>query len=148
MTTTHIRQSIMPARVELALLDAPRALDLKAIACFAATGFFLEKDTYWTNEMALQPGCAYALDEEGKVVKESRHWSWHYSPRDISLKQAVEEFAHLFEGIVRRQVAGKRVILPLSGGLDSRTLAAALRGHPEGVTAFSYQFPGGIRQAR
>ncbi len=146
-TTTHIRQSIMPARVDFARTGAPRSLDLKAIACFAATGFFLEKDAYWTDEIALQPGCAYELDEEEKVVKESRHWSWHYSPRDISLKQTVEEFAHLFEDIVRRQVAGKRVILPLSGGLDSRTLAAALRGHSDGVTAFSYQFPGGIREA-
>ena len=31
------------------------------------------------------------------------------------------------------------MILPLSGGLDSRTLAAALRGVP-GARSYSYQF--------
>jgi hypothetical protein len=37
---------------------------------------------------------------------------------------------------------GRKVILPLSGGLDSRSLAAALSGHPS-VQAYSYEFKGG-----
>ena len=52
----------------------------------------------------------------------------------------------MFERIVREAVAEQRVILPLSGGLDSRTLAAALRGHRQGVCAISWQFPGGIAE--
>lgn len=119
----------------------------KAICTFAATGFFLAKDTYYQDQIALQPATSYESDAQGNVCSESPWWRWHYSPRDISLKQATEEFAHLFERITQEQVGDKQVILPLSGGLDSRTQAAALRNHPN-VRAFSYEFPNGIPETR
>ena len=124
-----------------------KQLNYEAICTFAAIGFFLEKDAYYQDQTALQPATAYTFDAQGNLQSESPWWCWHYSPRDISLKQATEEFAHLFERITREETAGKKVILPLSGGLDSRTQAAALRDHPE-VAAFSYEFPGGIPETR
>ncbi len=119
----------------------------KSICTFAATGFFLEQDTWYQNQIALQPATTYEFDAQGNIRSASPWWRWHYSPRDISLKQATEEFAHLFERITEEQVGDKQVILPLSGGLDSRTQAAALRNHPN-VRAFSYEFPGGIPETR
>ncbi len=143
VTLQKVKVPILPDRVLFGKRNRVRALDREAICVFAATGFFLERDTYWIDEMALQPGYAYSLDEAGYVLTEKKYWDWHYTPRDISLKQATEEFAHLFERLVREAVGNKRVILPLSGGLDSRTLAAALRDRPEQVQAFSYEFEQG-----
>ena len=37
------------------------------------------------------------------------------------------EFTEIFENIININTNGKNLILPLSGGLDSRTLATALR---------------------
>lgn len=121
----------------------PDVLNLESICIFASTGFFLEKDTYWKGQTALQPAIKYELDAADRIISEAPYWGWHYSPRYITLKQATEEFAHLFERITREQLGEQKVILPLSGGLDSRTQAAALRGQKD-VSAFSYEFPGGI----
>ena len=112
--------------------------DHSAICIFAATGFFLERDTYYKGLKVLPP--AAILKDDGQ--KET-WFRWHYHPRDLSLKQATEEFAHLFESIIREQVGEQKVILPLSGGLDSRTQAAALKHLGNEVNSYGYRFAGG-----
>ena len=124
---------IIPTKQIFLDYSSNKVLDYKAICCFAATGFFLDNDTYYTNQKVLRPATEYIDGQERPYFK------WHYSPRDISFSQAVDEFADLFERIGRKQVEGKRVILPLSGGLDSRSLAAALKGVSD-VHTYSYKF--------
>ena len=53
--STIIRTAIIPDRVTIRTTGAPAELDRKAICVFAATGFFLEADTYYRNAVALQP---------------------------------------------------------------------------------------------
>ena len=53
--------------------------------------------------------------------------NWYYEPKNISFDEAVMEFTEIFENIININTYGKNLILPLSGGLDSRTLATALR---------------------
>lgn len=121
-------------------------LNLKAICIFAATGFFLESDTYFNDEEVLQPATEYKI--ENNLVKNSApYWNWHYSPRDITLKQATEEFAHIFERIINEKLKDKNIILPLSGGLDSRTQAAAL-GMGSNVKCYSYRFAGSFDETK
>ncbi|MBE9490446.1 MAG: asparagine synthase, partial [Bacteroidetes bacterium] len=75
-------------------------------------------------------------------------FKWHYTPRDISFNQALEEFTTLFEQIVKEQTQDKKVILPLSGGLDSRTQAVALKRNNADVFAYSYQFENGYAETK
>lgn len=107
-------------------------LDLVAIAYWAATGFFLENDSFW------------------KEVKwhelDFKKQPWSYEPRDISLDTAVTEFASLFHEILEEQIAEKQVILPLSGGLDSRTLAVALKYMDYTPFCYSYEFEGSFKE--
>ena len=124
--------------------DLPMDLDLKSICFFAATGFFLGDSTYFKDLKVAKPATFYEMDGE-KINRQTTSWQWHYSPRDISLKQTVEEFAHLFDKITKRETSGKKVILPLSGGLDSRSQATVL-GKTNAVTAYSYQFEDGINE--
>ena len=105
-------------------LKTGKVLDKKAIAFWAASGFFLENDTFWED-----------VKWEGIDFSNQQ---WRYEPRDISFDRAVAEFGELFELIVREQTAGRKVILPLSGGLDSRTLAVALK--PTGIQPYSYSY--------
>lgn len=119
------------------------AIDYKAICCFAAIGFFLDDDTYYTNQKAFRPASTYIFDEQDNVIKQEPSFQWHYSPRDITFSQALDEFTYLFEKLVNEATQNQRVILPISGGLDSRTLAAALR-HRDDVFAYSYEFENGI----
>lgn len=116
-------------------------LDYKAIALFVATGFFLDRDTFWKDLKVVPPATTYSLNENDEISVEEPYFNWYYKPRDISFDDAVEEFSNLLESITAEQTNGKNVILPLSGGLDSRSQALALKaiGHPN-VASYSYKF--------
>lgn len=122
----------------------PQKLDYRAICVFAATGFFFDQDTYFEGQKVLRPGTHYTLDsEKGTVLSEEPYFEWHYAPVERSFETVVQEFATLFESLIAEQVADRKVILPLSGGLDSRTLAAALHHLGADVSSYSYELASG-----
>jgi len=137
-----IKTDIIPERQQF--IGVKDQLDYKAICVFAATGFFLDDDTYFIGQKVLQPGTDYTLSDDRKsILSQKRYFSWYYQPRERSLVEVVEEFAHLFETIIEEQTRDKKVILPLSGGLDSRTQAAALHYLKREVNSYSYSLEHG-----
>lgn len=136
-----MKNPIIPISQQFIKTSDEQYLDLKAICCFAATGFFLDNDTFYTNQKVLRPASVY---ENGK---ERKYFKWHYSPRDISFEQAVDEFTNLFETITAEQIGSRKAILPLSGGLDSRSQAAALKGNPD-VFTYSYKFHNSFNETK
>lgn len=123
-------------------------LDLKAICIFAAIGFFLDDDTYWTHKKILKPATVNHLTNGRKLASSTSYFTWHYSPREITFEKALEEFSSLFETIISEQTKGKKVILPLSAGLDSRTQAAALKYLKADVFSYSYEFRNGYPETK
>ncbi len=142
-----IKTPIIPARQHFAKVNTLHELDKEAICIFAATGFFLDTDTYWKNKKVLPAASENILDDNGLLLESKPWFKWHYSPRDISFETALEEFTLLFEQITAEQLQDKKVILPLSGGLDSRTQAVALAKLKKPVTAYSYSFKGGFSES-
>ncbi len=138
-----IKTPIIPTHQQFVKVHAPNELDKKAICIFAATGFFLDTDTYWQNEKVLPPASENTIDERGIWIESKPWFTWHYSPRDIPFQTALDEFTSLFEQIIAEQVAKNSIILPLSGGLDSRTQAVALSKLENPVSSYSYSFKGG-----
>lgn len=135
-----IKNTIIPS--SSTFVGEKKSLDYEAICVFAATGFFLDNDTYFKEQKVVKPATSYTI-EENKIVTEETYFKWHYTPTERPLKQIVEEFAQLFETIIKEQVQDKTVILPLSGGLDSRTQAAALHHLGNKVNSYSYEFSNG-----
>ncbi|MBI3234810.1 MAG: asparagine synthetase B family protein [Bacteroidetes bacterium] len=123
-------------------LSQDRNVDLKSLCLFAACGFFLDEDTHFEGVKALRPATEYKV-EDGRIVHSNNYFQWYHQPQDISLKSATENFKEVFHQVVNRMASGKKVILPLSGGLDSRSLAAALKQYKGNVEAYSYEFDGG-----
>ncbi len=144
---TKIKTPIIPSHQQFAEVHAPHELDKKAICIFAATGFFLDSDTYWKNKKVLPAASENTLDVNGFLIESKPWFQWHYSPRDISFEKALAEFSSLFEQIISEQIKDSKVILPLSGGLDSRTQAVALSKLKKPVTAYSYSFKGGFSES-
>ena len=140
-----IKTPIIPSKNTF--FGTKKELDKKAICIFAATGFFLDDDTYYKDLKAAKPASEYQLDN-GAVLSSKPYFKWHYSPVERPLSQVVQEFATLFETIIKEQVGDKKVILPLSGGLDSRTQAAALFHLGNEVNAYGYAFAGGHDETR
>ena len=124
-----------------------RTLDHEAICVFAATGFFLDEDTYYKEQKVIKPATEYTIDN-GQLITENTYFKWNYNPITRSLEQIVAEFADLFENIVKEQVGERKTILPLSGGLDSRTQAAALHHLKVPVHAYGYAFENGHDETR
>ena len=142
-----IKTPIIPAQQQFAKIHAAHELDRKAICIFAATGFFLDTDTYWKDKKVLPAASENILDDNDFLIESKSWFKWHYSPRNISFENALEEFTALFEQIVSEQSKEYKVILPLSGGLDSRTQAVALAKMKNPVTAYSYSFKGGFSES-
>lgn len=125
--------------------DEDEKLDFKAIACFCALGFFLDDDTYFKNTKNLRSATDYQFDHKGRIISANPNFTWFYEPRSISFQEVVEEFTFIFEGLIKKTIQGEKVILPISGGLDSRTLAAALQEYPN-THAYSYSFKNGVNE--
>ncbi|TCK68830.1 asparagine synthase [Winogradskyella wandonensis] len=142
-----IKTPILPIQKTIAKSNGLHELDLEAICLFVAFGFFFDTDTYWKDEVVLAPGTLNKLDENNRLISSEKWFDWHYTPRDISFNEALQEFTTLFEIIVQEQTQGKHVILPISGGLDSRTQAVALRNHPN-VKSYSYDYDGGYPETK
>ncbi|WP_456439196.1 asparagine synthase-related protein [Psychroserpens sp.] len=140
---TTFTTSIIPNKQTFAKVDKPHKLNYKAICVFVATGFFLDQDTYWEDELCLKPASTHNLDTNGILLNSKPSFKWHYSPRDISFNQVLEEYVALLTDIIQEQVKDNPVILPLSGGLDSRSQALVLSKMSNPVSAYSYSFQNG-----
>src|SRR5690606_9129049 len=116
-----MKTDIIPTKVRFT--GEQKTLDLKAICGFSALGFFLDEDRYYKEQKALKPATDYTLDSQNTIISQKEYFKWYYARKERSLTQITEEFAELFETILTEQSENKKVILPLSGGLDSRTQA-------------------------
>lgn len=143
-----LKTDIIPKSQTFAKVKGEHVLNYEAICVFTAIGFFLDEDTYYKDEVCLRPGTINTIDESGYLVKSEPWFNWYYSPRAISFEDALNEFSELFESIIDQQVGDKKVILPLSGGLDSRTQAVALNHLGKNVEAYSYSFENGYNEAK
>jgi asparagine synthetase B (glutamine-hydrolysing) len=136
----RIRTDIIPT-VHLRT-GAKDRLDLRAICAFVAVGYFISDTTYYEDCRSLPPASSVELDESGSIIASEPYFKWHHSPRDMTLEQAVWEFAELFETILSENKDPTWTI-PISGGLDSRTLVAAAQQIGRPFIGYSYAFRDG-----
>lgn len=127
-------------------VNEPHELDYKAICIFSATSYFLGTDTYWKDLKVLPPGTVNTIDENGFWTDSTPWFRWYYKPRAISFDTAVSEFTELFHTICKEQAGNRTVLLPLSGGLDSRTQAVAYSKMDNRVISYSYSFQNGYKE--
>ena len=111
-----------------------KEIDYKAIAHWLATGFFENKNkSFFKNS-----NFSNYIGPDLKL---------HHNPRKITFEKALNEFGDLFESLIKKNIKGKRIVLPLSGGLDSRTIAAALK-NKKNIVSYSYEFKNGISEIK
>lgn len=141
-----VKTSVIPTHQHVVKVQAPHETDKKALCIFAAIGYFLGSDTHWKDLKVLPPGTINTIDDEGYWVESKPWFEWYYKPRDISFEQAVSEFTELFHTICKEQAGDRTVLLPLSGGLDSRTQAVAYSKVDNPVISYSYSFHNGYKE--
>ncbi|WP_255169094.1 asparagine synthase-related protein [Natrononativus amylolyticus] len=105
---------------------------------FVLTRYVTGPETIWRGVLATQPGEVVALEAGSKPVRETYREYWPTGSRDESGGPSLEG---AFETALDRleTVAGDRpVVVPLSGGYDSRLLAAALAARGREVIAYTF----------
>lgn len=102
------------------------SLDWVGITGFCGFGFYPADRTHLEDVRVLRPATWSVFDERGALRSEHRYWDWTHDRADRTDDQLVEEFSEVWSATLARQVRGRCAIVPLSGGLDSRTILAAL----------------------
>lgn len=124
---------------DLARHHSSRELDWEAIATFFTLGFFLDDRTYFKDIRIFEPASIYRISADGEIIEHRRYWEWHHHvDRTRSYSDTIDEYHALLRQAVERctNTTGKP-ILPLSGGLDSRSLAVMM---PEGAETQTYSY--------
>lgn len=117
-------------------------VDKQSLADFLYLGFVLDERTLH-QDVKLLPA-ASILSYKNNQLSIEKYWDYSFSGQDYSCineEEYLEEFTRRIWNSLERRLAGKsEVIIPLSGGLDSRTIAGMMSGHGyEGrVKTFSY----------
>lgn len=119
-------------------------IDLAAVGAFFQFGFFPGSSTYYEEVSLLPAGSHCVFDENGAPRLTERYWNWVHQPRPADqYSDAVDEFASVFHQVVDQNAAEGTCALPLSGGLDSRSLLSAVTKdgwRPGNVWTYSYGY--------
>jgi asparagine synthase (glutamine-hydrolysing) len=119
--------AVAPSIVTLLREGAAPDLDPDALAVFLQLGFFIDDETPFKHIKAVPPAVRFAWD--GKLyLRPKRDLGGR---QDISRDEALRTYAELFRDAVRRRAPNGPVVLPLSGGRDSRHILLEL--HEAGV---------------
>ena len=122
----------------IALSYSKRQLDWDAIAGFFAHGFFLDNRTYYKDVQILAPASIYRISNHGQKIECHQYWQWnHRVNTKRTYQQTLDTYHILLKQAIQRCTNDTKYILPISGGLDSRSLAAFL---PSGTTSYSYGY--------
>lgn len=103
-----------------------RQLDWIGLNGFFSFGFFPQDRTYYDDCRILRASSRYEFSDAGQMIRRTEYWRWSHRPDERRNEaDTIAEFGDTLSRAIRRQTSG-RVALPLSGGLDSRTVAACL----------------------
>lgn len=124
----------------------PLALDRLAIGQLLAFGYPLGTRTPFEGVRSVPPGSLLSIDGAGAVdVTSLYEHDFDDTPNaDRSLEANADELAERIAAACRRRTSpDRRTVVSLSGGLDSRAVAAAYAGGNESVDAATFQREGG-----
>jgi asparagine synthase (glutamine-hydrolysing) len=104
-----------------------RTIDQRGLLDFLVAGHFFDERTFFAG-LALLPPASVLVWERGRLVLE-RYWDYRFGAarrvRAADAEGYADEYARRLETAVRRR-ARDDVCLPLTGGLDTRSLAGFL----------------------
>jgi asparagine synthase (glutamine-hydrolysing) len=123
----------------------PKTLNLAGLADFFHFGFLLGNKTYFTNIELLAPGSTLTLQDGNLRVQQ--YWSLRFAQEEQ--RQSEQEYAEqlastIKEGVQANLQGSFRYGLPLSGGLDSRTIAACVPQEYYPLLVYTWGMPNSV----
>lgn len=122
-----------------------KEIDHEAVADFFAFGRILGQKTFFKEIKAVPPG-SMMIWFQGKL-SERKYWDFKFGENTNSAfghNSYVDNLVNLFRKAAQKRTRGKcRLGIFLSGGLDSRTVAAAVKNEVQKLSTFTYGIKGG-----
>ena len=119
--------------------DVSTRADVAAVAQLLSCEYVLGDRTLLEAVRVLPP--ATVLTFRDGTARLSAYWRIRHAPRAIDAAEAAERFGDALAGAVQRVMALDRSTgIPLSGGIDSRSIAASVRPEHGPVQAFTFGF--------
>ena len=118
-----------------------KLLKRESIVDFFLFGYLLGDNTFFRNVMQLNPGSILEISNGNLKLSRYRDYEYAEIPETKTREELISQLDILWQNAVQRRTKLNRsIIIPLSGGLDSRAiLAAALRCiSKEDITTFTY----------
>jgi len=138
------KNSISTYYLELARFAGTKELDWEGITGFLSMGFFPEDKTYLKTIKIFKPASCYCFNEQLQLVNYQRYWNWSHQPQEYSVNKHINKLNEVLIATLGEAIKGKRVALPISGGLDSRVLSGVtsqiLHGDVSKLWSFSYGY--------
>ncbi len=110
--------------------EVSRSIDAEGMAHMLALGHLLNDRTLYASIRLLRGGVVLTYQADANAVALEPYWEAAYRTRGHhrSLVECADELATRVEAAVSRQIDGaRRIGIPLSGGLDSRTVLGFAR---------------------
>lgn len=117
-----------------------KKLDWKGITGFIAMGFFPEDRTYLEAVKIIEPASCYSFNSSLQLTGKSRYWQWSHNVSNASLNDNLASLDQIMKASIKGAVQGKKVSIPISGGLDSRTLAGVITNLDTTVPLQGYSY--------
>jgi asparagine synthase (glutamine-hydrolysing) len=124
-----------------------RRLDWPALTAFCSVGFFPDTHTQFEDVHLLRPASHYVFGRDGAMLRGERYWNWWHRPDPArSYEDTVDRFAAVLDEVLDDVTSARRIAVPISGGLDSRTAVASLTrgtapdGLQERLRSYSYGY--------
>jgi asparagine synthase (glutamine-hydrolysing) len=111
-----------------------------AVTEFLITGFTTNNKTLYHDVKQIEAGCYITIHKSN--MENSRYYSFYHQPVEANLESLSNELEQIFRDVFRdlsERTKGKTIVLPLSGGYDSRIIALLLKEFGnENILAFTY----------
>ncbi|MBF0430921.1 MAG: hypothetical protein HQK83_06555 [Fibrobacteria bacterium] len=137
--------SVATSLISLSRNSISDTLHWPAISMYFKSSFFPDDLTCFKDVHICKPASHYCFDNQGTCLSKHRYWDWTHAPRqDLSLSNQLSRFHERLLEVSGEISNTGRVALPVSGGLDSRTLASSLSHNSAkrhgNVFGFSYGY--------
>ena len=117
-----------------------KQLDWEGITGFMAMGFFPGTTTYLEGISVLENSSCYTFNQELELIEHKKYREWNFEMTQISQADLLEEFNSILSSSLTYSTKDKRVALPISGGLDSRTIVGNITHNPKYKTLWGFSY--------
>jgi len=98
---------------------------------FIISGYVIEDNTLYDGIFQLEGAQILSIDKASKLIKKDYHFEYLYDIKQYSNEDSIiEQLDKVYDNAIKKMIGylnGRRVVIPLSGGHDSRLIAYYLK---------------------